>query len=122
MHKATAATARQSGLNETHDPALRSFVEPANRDGADFPVQNLPLAVFRPRRDAGSFRIGVGIGDLILDISAVEQCLPEVDSKTVRACREASMQALMELGAEHWSRLRLGLSRLLREGSGFQGR
>jgi len=120
MHETLAADAWKPGLNETHEPGLRSFVASANRPGVDFPVQNLPLAVFRPRRGAGTFRIGVGIGDLILDIGAVERCLPEVDSKAVQACREASMQALMELGPEHWSRLRLGLSRLLREGTGFQ--
>ena len=35
-------------LNETHDPARRSFVESANTPGCDFPIQNLPFGVFRP--------------------------------------------------------------------------
>ncbi len=35
-----------SNLDETHDPARRSFIESANRDGTDFPIQNLPLGVF----------------------------------------------------------------------------
>ena len=34
-------------LNETHDPARRSFVESANLPGSDFPIQNLPFGVFR---------------------------------------------------------------------------
>jgi fumarylacetoacetase len=35
-------------LNETHDPARRSFVESANAADSDFPIQNLPFGVFRP--------------------------------------------------------------------------
>ena len=34
-------------LNETHDASLRSWVESANADGTDFPIQNLPFGVFR---------------------------------------------------------------------------
>ncbi len=33
-------------LDETHDPAGRSFVESANDAGTDFPIQNLPLGIF----------------------------------------------------------------------------
>ncbi|AZG08295.1 fumarylacetoacetase [Pigmentiphaga sp. H8] len=109
-----------SRLNETHDPALRSFVASANRPEADFPIQNLPLAVFRPRRQGGDFRVGVGIGDLILDIGAMADCLAAECGPAVQACRGASMKALMELGPAHWASLRLGLSRLLREESPFR--
>ena len=34
-------------LNETHNPALQSWVASANKAGTDFPIQNLPFAVFR---------------------------------------------------------------------------
>lgn len=34
-------------LNETHDPALRSWVSSAQAEGADFTLQNLPFAAFR---------------------------------------------------------------------------
>ncbi|MCZ6794078.1 MAG: fumarylacetoacetase, partial [Planctomycetota bacterium] len=47
-------------VDETHDPGLRSWVESANREGGDFPVQNLPYGVFRR---GSSPRIGVAIGD-----------------------------------------------------------
>ena len=33
-------------LDETHDPALRSFVASANDPDTDFPIQNLPLGAF----------------------------------------------------------------------------
>ena len=55
-------------IDQTHDPALRSWVESANKPDCDFPIQNLPLGVYQPR--GGSPRIGVAIGDSILDVSS----------------------------------------------------
>lgn len=54
-------------LDETHDPKLQSWVESANTAGCDFPIQNLPLGVFRTRDDMEP-RIGTAIGDSILDM------------------------------------------------------
>ncbi|MGA8652449.1 MAG: fumarylacetoacetase, partial [Xanthobacteraceae bacterium] len=51
-------------LNETHDPARKSFVDTANAPESDFPIQNLPFGVFRPAPGA-SPRVGVAIGDQI---------------------------------------------------------
>jgi fumarylacetoacetase len=57
-----------SEIDETHDPALQSWVESA--DGhPDFPIQNLPLGVFSI--EDGESRIGVAIGDMILDLKAL---------------------------------------------------
>lgn len=58
-------------LNETHDPALRSWVASANQDQTDFPLQNLPFAVFRRQGSTEAYRGGVAIGDQILDLAAV---------------------------------------------------
>ncbi len=55
-------------LDETHDPALTSWVESANVSGCDFPIQNLPLGVYR-RQGQHLSHIGVAIGDSILDLS-----------------------------------------------------
>ncbi|MFC7536441.1 fumarylacetoacetase [Sphingomonas sp. GCM10030256] len=63
-----------SGLDETHDPRRTSWVESANGH-RDFPVQNLPLGVFSA--DGTSRRIGVAIGDFILDLTAAEDFLDE---------------------------------------------
>ena len=54
--------------DDTHDPGRRSWVESANRDGCDFPIQNLPLGVFRPAAEPRP-RVGIGIGEFILDAS-----------------------------------------------------
>jgi fumarylacetoacetase len=56
-------------LDETHDPARQSFVESANAPHCDFPIQNLPFAVFRPATGKPP-RVGVAIGDQILDVAA----------------------------------------------------
>ena len=53
-------------INETHDPALRSWVESANVPATDFPIQNLPFGVFRRRGSDEPFRGGVAIGDQIV--------------------------------------------------------
>jgi fumarylacetoacetase len=53
-------------IDETHDPLLRSWVESANREGCDFPIQNLPVGVFRSSDEART-HLGVAIGDSILD-------------------------------------------------------
>ena len=55
-------------LNETHDPQRRSWVASANSAETDFPIQNLPLGVFRRRGSTSAPAIGVAIGDQILDL------------------------------------------------------
>ena len=58
-------------LDPTHDPDLKSWVEPANEPGCDFPIQNLPFGIFRRKRSAEKPRGGVAIGDQILDLAAL---------------------------------------------------
>ena len=55
-------------INETHDPNLESWVESANDPNTDFPIQNLPFCVFRSPRSKDMPRVGVAIGDKILDV------------------------------------------------------
>jgi len=54
--------------DETHDPTRQCWVESANGH-ADFPIQNLPYGVFSIGN--GEPRIGVAIGDMILDLKAL---------------------------------------------------
>jgi fumarylacetoacetase len=57
-----------SGVDHTHDPGLSSWVTGAD-DHTTFPVQNLPLGIFSP--PDGAARIGVAIGDAILDLAGL---------------------------------------------------
>jgi len=55
-------------LDHTHDPAALSWVESANVAECDFPIQNLPYGLFRRAGHDESWRVGVAIGDQILDL------------------------------------------------------
>ena len=101
-------------LDETHDPALRSFVASANAPDGDFPIQNLPYAVFRRRGDNAVPRVGVAIGAEILDIAAIANLLDGAAARAAAACASPHLNALMECGPAAWAALRMGLSRLLR--------
>ena len=109
-------------LNETHDPSLRSWVASANAAGNDFPLQNLPFAVFRRKGSGEAFRGGVAIGDQILDLAAAAAsgAFTGVAATAAQAGAQDKLNALMALGEAAWSALRLALSRALREGSAQQ--
>ena len=89
-------------IDETHDPALTSWVESANRPGCDFPIQNLPLGVYRLKQDLLT-RVGVAIGDFILDIS------PWLEAR--------SLNNYMSLPRTQRRDLRIELSRALAKGA-----
>jgi fumarylacetoacetase len=101
-------------IDKTHDPALTSFVASANASGSDFPIQNLPYGAFRPRGATGAARIGVAIGDAILDVSAVADLLEGPAAPAAAACAAPHLNSLMEQGPDAWAALRMALSRLLR--------
>jgi fumarylacetoacetase len=102
--------------NETHDPDLRSWVESANDGETDFPIQNLPLGIFR-RRDAGeAWRVGTAIGNQVLDLATTARSglLSGAASRAGSRCAASSLNALMSLDPLHWGALRQRVSRLLR--------
>ncbi len=111
-------------LNETHDPSLSSWVASANQTGTDFPIQNLPFAVFRRKGTQEAFRGGVAIGDQVLDLAAVAASgvLSGDAAKAAQAASADKLNALMALGQPAWSALRLALSRALRSGAGDEGK
>ena len=107
----------KAGLDRTHDPAISSWVESARGPGTAFPLQNLPLGVFR--RDSSPPHIGVAIGDLVVDLPRVLAvgALPDVDPATRVAALGATLNPLMALGRPAATRLRAALHALLREDS-----
>jgi fumarylacetoacetase len=46
-------------------------LDAANRTDCEFPIQNLPFAVFRRGGSVEEFRGGVAIGDQIVDLAAL---------------------------------------------------
>ncbi|MBC3863554.1 fumarylacetoacetase [Undibacterium jejuense] len=114
-------------LNETHDINLRSWVASANNAETDFPIQNLPYGMFRRQGSNQTFRIGVAIGDQILDLAAAHAVHAFAGYTELQgghftaAVNGQNLNGMMGLGAPVWSALRLALSRVLREGSSQQG-
>jgi len=105
-------------INETHDPNLQSWVESANDPNTDFPIQNLPFGMFKRVDSEEDFRIGVAIGDQILDLKKCDKAdlLPGVAGSAVRLNR-GNINTLIWLGHQAWAPLRQRLSWLLREDS-----
>ena len=109
-------------INETHDINLTSWVESANVDNCDFPIQNLPFAEFRRKGSDEAFRGGVAIGDQVIDLAKLSKLnVLTGDAKTAAdAASEATLNTFMGLGGQYWSALRLALSKALRAGSEHQ--
>jgi fumarylacetoacetase len=109
-------------INETHDINLTSWVESANVDNCDFPIQNLPFAEFRRKGSDEAFRGGVAIGDQVIDLAKLNKLnVLTGDAKTAAdAANEATLNTFMGLGKQYWSALRLALSKALRAGSEHQ--
>jgi fumarylacetoacetase len=105
-------------VDSTHDPSLASWVESANGPG-DFPIQNLPFGVFRRRGSSEPARVGIAIGDMILDLAAAhaEGRFTGPAGPAAEACREPALNRLMRLGAGPRIELRRQASALLGAGS-----
>ena len=108
-------------LNETHDPKLTSWVTSANNN-SDFPIQNLPFATFRRKNTNEGIRGGVAIGNYVIDMAALAHT--NIFSGTAQnaaiAAAQPSLNQLMAMGKDAHSKLRLALSRALREGADEQ--
>lgn len=97
----------------THDPSRTSWVDSANGH-ADFPVQNLPIGLFSPGDREG--RIGVAIGDQILDLRA---CAASgfFDDITATALAKPTVNAVLGLPSARRRALRHRASELLSDPS-----
>lgn len=95
-------------------PLMKSWVESANSPDTDFPLNNLPLGVFSVGDEDP--RCGVAIGDMILDVAALE------DLGLLQLAEDPVLDVpfwndVMELGPDAWARLRILLLGMLTEGS-----
>jgi fumarylacetoacetase len=102
-------------LDESHDPALRSWIPAANDPTTDFPVQNLPFGVFR-RDFEERPRVGIAIGDQVLDCLAAARagCFSALSPLVDDALQSWSLNALLALGRADARAIRRVASRLLR--------
>jgi fumarylacetoacetase len=108
-----------SGTDATHDPTLRSWVTSANSDDAEFPIQNLPLGIFRRRGSRESFRMGMAIGDRVLDLAACAKAglLENVPASVGRLMGDDTLNRLMREGRDAARALRKACVDLLHLGN-----
>lgn len=108
-------------INETHDVTLTSWVTSANTD-SDFPIQNLPFAIFKRKDEEEAFRGGVAIGDQVIDLAALANInvFSGIVQTALEAASQSTLNALMDLGEHANSSLRLALSQALRTDSPLQ--
>ena len=101
-------------MNQTHDPALTSWIESANSPDTDFPIQNLPFGIFSRRGDLER-RVGVAIGDQIVDVGeSLSANLWSGKARDVaRWCDRPTLNELMQAPRESLSQFRARLSELL---------
>jgi fumarylacetoacetase len=101
--------------DETHDPRLRSWIESANAPGHPFPIQNLPFGIYRRAGSRERPRVGVAIGDRIVDVIACRRAA--YLSGVAEACDAPNLNRLLAAGRDAWTTLRAELSQILRDGS-----
>ena len=93
---------------------LRSWVTSANKPDTEFPLNNLPYGLFSV--SGGARRCGIAIGDMILDVTAVEH------AGVIRPAGQAVLGAegwndFMALGPTVWAEFRQQITEILAEGS-----
>ncbi len=97
-------------VDASHAPDLLSWLEAANDPATDFPIQNLPFGRFKRLGDTGAWRIGVAIGDQVLDLGQAAL----IDSQ--------DMHQLMRQGQVPRQAMRQAISMGLRQGSADEAR
>lgn len=109
-------------INKTHSPSLTSWVESANVENCDFPIQNLPFAIFRRQGSDEAFRGGVAIGDQVVDLAALKakNVFEGKAADALAVCDGPTLNDLMGLTHDYWSALRLALSDALEAGASAQ--
>ncbi len=104
-------------IDATHDFDLSSWVDSANEPNNPFPIQNLPFCRFiaGTTGDDAVPRIGVGIGEQILDLRAVSKG-GLLSSELQVPASHTDLSLLLKLSLDDRQKLRQTLSHLLSDG------
>jgi len=89
--------------------ALKSFID-VPRD-SDFPLENLPFGVFKPRE--GEARVGVALGEYVVDLSILEAAGQFRDLPNQNLFSQDSLNEFLALGRPAWRKVREILQKLL---------
>ncbi|KAB7704062.1 fumarylacetoacetase [Bacillus aerolatus] len=94
---------------------IRSFIEVDSE--SHFPIQNLPYGVFKPTEKNEEPRVGVAIGEYVLDLSALDDAghFSSTAVHQTKVFHQSSLNSFMKMGRETWKAVREVIQRLLRE-------
>ena len=87
---------------------LKSFIEVHSE--SDFPIQNLPYAVFSTKANPNP-RVGTRIGDFVVDLSIVDE--EKLFDRQYGFFNEPTLNKFMSAGREAWREIRQRLTGLL---------
>lgn len=104
--------------NATNDPGKLSWVDSANLESTDFPIQNLPVGLFRVGSD--NARGGIALGDQIIDLAKLSETglLSGLSKDAAQAASGSDLLPLFTLGREYAEALRERISMLFDRGVG----
>src|SRR6478672_8264344 len=90
---------------------LKSFIEVG--PDSHFPLENLPFGIFQPKH--GKPRVGAAIGDLIVDLSALEELgyFRSSEFQNQKVFSADSLNSFLVLGRPAWRKTREILQYLL---------
>ncbi len=110
-------------LDATHDAGRTSWVASAQAAGCDFPIQNLPWGRFRRAGSTEPWRIGVAIGDQILDLAAARPApgWPADLAPQLDALADGELATVIAAPRATRAALRRAISDALASGSPQQG-
>jgi fumarylacetoacetase len=115
--------ATKLNLNKTHSAEFKSWLSSANTSSTDFPIQNLPLGMYRESKNA-ELLPGIAIGDSILCLEAL-LCERLVEGDALVAAKLAhgsSLNELMGADVKLASALRHVVFDMLSTGSSIEAR
>mgnify|MGYP003111077247 CR=1 FL=1 len=97
-------------IKNAPQPQWRSWVESANAPETHFPIQNLPYGIFSPGENEKP-RVGVAIGDFVLDLSVLEaQGLLKCAGKVFN---QPALNDFIAQGQAAWRNVRATVAQLL---------
>ena len=96
--------------------SLKSFIEVA--PDSHFPIQNLPYGIFKPAQ--GEARVGVAMGEFVLDLSVLEELghFESAEFQRRRVFSENALNAFLALGRPAWRKAREVIQHLLAADTG----
>lgn len=94
---------------------LKSFIKVDS--GCHFPIQNLPYGVFLPKGRNEEPRIGVAIGEYVLDLAAIDEAghFNNTPIHGHKVFHQPALNTFMEMGKAVWKEVRAAIQHLLKE-------